>query len=117
MVFCKYCGKEIHESALVCPNCGGVQQPAMDSNAGGLLWIPIASMVLGILSLLTLFSDSPWDKDTVIGAMAILVIPSIVLGGISLNKQKAGRIIAILGIVLASITLIVLFGISNNLSN
>lgn len=26
MVFCRGCGKEIHESALACPNCGAQQQ-------------------------------------------------------------------------------------------
>lgn len=26
MVFCRGCGKEIHESALTCPFCGAVQQ-------------------------------------------------------------------------------------------
>jgi TM2 domain-containing membrane protein YozV len=25
MVFCRGCGKEIHESATACPNCGAVQ--------------------------------------------------------------------------------------------
>ncbi|MTD28900.1 TM2 domain-containing protein [Erwinia sorbitola] len=25
MVFCRGCGKEVHSSALVCPNCGAMQ--------------------------------------------------------------------------------------------
>jgi TM2 domain-containing membrane protein YozV len=29
MVFCRGCGKEIHETALSCPNCGALQNTAM----------------------------------------------------------------------------------------
>ncbi len=28
MVFCRGCGKEIHESAMACPNCGAPQRTA-----------------------------------------------------------------------------------------
>ena len=27
MVFCRCCGKEIHETALACPQCGGFSTP------------------------------------------------------------------------------------------
>ena len=30
MVFCRGCGKEIHESALSCPHCGAPQSIAQD---------------------------------------------------------------------------------------
>ena len=32
MVFCRGCGKEIHESALSCPHCGAIQKKV---GAGG----------------------------------------------------------------------------------
>jgi TM2 domain-containing membrane protein YozV len=28
MVFCRACGKQIHQSATACPGCGAVQSPA-----------------------------------------------------------------------------------------
>ena len=32
MVHCRGCGKEIHESAYACPNCGATQQPPGSSD-------------------------------------------------------------------------------------
>lgn len=36
MVFCRGCGKEIHETALACPHCGAIQntQPISSSQRG-----------------------------------------------------------------------------------
>ena len=31
MVFCRGCGKELHESAVTCPNCGAAQVSATSS--------------------------------------------------------------------------------------
>ena len=53
MVFCKNCGKEIDDNAVICPSCGVSQdeqllsQPA--SGGGGL---GVASLVLGIISII-----------------------------------------------------------------
>lgn len=32
MVFCRGCGKEIHESARACPNCGATQSGSGQGN-------------------------------------------------------------------------------------
>jgi len=32
MVFCRGCGKEIHESAKACPNCGATQSASFQGN-------------------------------------------------------------------------------------
>lgn len=57
MAFCKNCGKEIDDKAVICPNCGVQQQeitpptPEVVDN-GGFLWgllgccIPIVGLVL-----------------------------------------------------------------------
>lgn len=112
MIFCKCCGKEIHETASVCPHCGGVQHsthalphPTTDY----LILVPIASLVLGIVCLLTLFDDSPWNKDTILGLGGISV-NGLILGIISLGKLKTGKGIAITGVVLSSIALFVFIG-------
>ncbi len=34
MVFCRGCGKEIHQTAPVCPHCGAVQGTALATSAG-----------------------------------------------------------------------------------
>lgn len=109
MVFCRCCGKEIHETAPVCPHCGGVQHSIAahpHQTADGPFWVPITSLVLGIICVLALFDDSQWDKDTILG-LGIFSVSSLVLGTISLNKQKSGKGMAITGIVLSSIALLV----------
>lgn len=113
MIFCRCCGKEIHETAPSCPHCGGSQQFAIANHgqfADGPVWIPISSLVLGIISVLALFDDSPWDKDTILG-LGIFSVAGIFLGGMSINKQKTGKGMAIAGVVLSSIAVVALIGL------
>lgn len=56
MAFCKNCGKEIDDRAVICPNCGVQQQEIVSTpevvDTGGFLWgllgccIPIAGLIL-----------------------------------------------------------------------
>ena len=112
MIFCRCCGKEMHETAPACPNCGGVQHatPRPDSQkADGTLWIPITSLVLGIICVLAIFDDTPWDKDK-IAELGGFSVTALVLGIISLNKQKTGKGMAVTGVVLSSIALLAFVG-------
>lgn len=113
MVFCRCCGKEIHETALACPQCGGVQHPAVAAHphrtADGPLWFPITSLVLGIICILGFSDKSHWHKHTILGLVS-LSVAGFVIGAISLNKQKTGKGMAITGVVLSSITLLALIG-------
>lgn len=112
MLFCRCCGKEIHETALSCPHCGGVQNSTVISVAqlpDGAFWVPITSMVLGIICALALFDDSQWDRDTILG-LSISSVTGFIFGVISLNKQKTGKGMAITGVILSSISLLALAG-------
>ena len=61
MVFCRGCGKDIHETAITCPHCGAVQivqEVVVELSAGTVVagyllavFIPIAGLVFGIVSL------------------------------------------------------------------
>ncbi len=116
MIFCRCCGKEIHETALACPHCGGVQHSAAAPShqaTDGPLWVSITSLVLGIICVLALFDDSQWDKDTIIG-LGSFSVAGLVLGTISLNKQKTGKGMAITGVVLSSIALLAFIGMFSN---
>ena len=66
-------------------------------------------MILGIISALALFDDSQWDNDTIAGA-GILSAVGLVLGAVSLNKQKTGKGMAISGVVLSVMVLLVSTG-------
>lgn len=56
MAFCKNCGKEIDENAVICPNCGVAQGPQQQApqvvDNGGFGWgllgccIPIVGLIL-----------------------------------------------------------------------
>lgn len=64
MVFCRGCGKEIHESAPICPHCGapqyvkGTAAPANVSTGllvcgyASALLFPFAGIVIGIMVLI-----------------------------------------------------------------
>lgn len=114
MIFCTGCGKPLHESAPICPQCGKPQQfvmaavPAGIETKSGPLWAAIASLVLGIVFMLGLFDDSDWDEDTATGFVLFAVI-GLVLGIVSLNTSKRGRGMAIAGIVLSAIGLLIAF--------
>lgn len=115
MIFCRHCGKAIHELAPSCPQCGGVQPPSASSTAlpheGGSLWMAITSLVLGIVFMLVQLDDSVLDKETLIG-MGLFICAGLVLGVISLAGNKAGKGLAIAGVVLSSLALLVLLGSS-----
>jgi len=75
----------------------------------GPLWVPIASLTLGIICVLAFFDNSQWDKDTVLGLGSISVA-GLVLGAISLNMQKTGKGMAITGVVLSSVAFLAFIG-------
>ncbi len=107
MVFFRECGKEIHETAMSCPHCGAVQHATVKStqDQSGTLWLPVPSLVLGIMVVLALFDESSWDKDTYMGIFTCIVT-TIVLGGFGVSTQKRGRGMSISGIILGVIGLL-----------
>jgi hypothetical protein len=111
MVFCRGCGKEIHESAPTCPQCGAVQKvPASAALAAdGPKWMGITSLVLGIICFLILFDEEPMDKDTIIGFLMFATV-SIVFGAVSVKSYITAKKMAIAGIVLSSISVLALIG-------
>ncbi|HEY0489516.1 MAG TPA: zinc ribbon domain-containing protein [Telluria sp.] len=116
MTFCRYCGKEIHHSAPTCPQCGGVQVPegpaALAKPASeGTLWLPVAGLVLSILTLLALLDESEADVDTIVG-MAMFSVLGLVFGVVSIRTQEAGKRMAIAAVVMSSIGLLALVGLA-----
>lgn len=114
MVFCRGCGKEIHESAPVCPHCGAPQGAVDRSDQQfpvGSIWMAITSLVLGIVCILAFFDDSPWDKDTIAG-MGLFAVAGLAFGAVSLSKQSAGKGMAISGVVISAISLLAYIGMA-----
>ena len=111
MVFCRGCGKEIHETAVSCPHCGATQNITAKSsqNQLGTLWLPVPSLILGIIVVLALFDESSWDKDTYLGIFTCIVA-AITLGGFGISTQERGRGMSIAGIVLGVVGLLGVIG-------
>lgn len=109
MVFCRGCGKEIHETAPTCPHCGAVQRLSDAHTDDGTIWVPTISLVLGVASFLAACSDGRWDEDTMWG-LAFFSCGGLLFGALSLAKQKTGRGVAIGGVVLSSLALLALLG-------
>lgn len=56
MAYCKNCGAQIHDQAVICPQCGVEQRPVSTANdTGNIGWgllgccIPIAGLILWLL--------------------------------------------------------------------
>ncbi|MDH2918647.1 MAG: hypothetical protein PXX73_05585 [Sideroxydans sp.] len=52
MIFCRGCGKEIHESATACPHCGAPQVSTIGKENEGKPWSTGRMMLYGIFSFL-----------------------------------------------------------------
>jgi peptidoglycan/LPS O-acetylase OafA/YrhL len=114
MVFCRCCGKEIHESAPTCPQCGGLQiipqvQVATNKASEPGLWVAITALTCAILGVLALMDDGMPDRDTTLGIFAFEMI-GMVFGIVSIRNQEAGKKMAIASIVLSAIGFLMLIG-------
>ncbi|WP_194788207.1 DUF4190 domain-containing protein [Pseudomonas sp. UFMG81] len=112
MVYCRGCARQLHETAPTCPQCGAPQHATSSTKpAGGESpWMGIVSLMLGILCFMTLFDDSAWEDETLLG-LGLFASTSLILGVISINQNKPGNGLAIAGVVMAGISLLCLVGL------
>ena len=96
-MYCKECGKQINENAVVCVNCG-VSTGAGEPSAFIRMLLPvarspyaIASGYLGLLSVLF-----------IIPAILAIIFGILAIRDIKLNKNKHGMGRAIFGITIGS---------------
>lgn len=114
MVFCRGCGKKIHRTAPVCPQCGythtseiGVRPSQLPEET---IWIPVASMVFGIICLLALLDESDWDNETLFGLVTFSSL-GLAFGILSIQKQRIGKGMAVAGVVMSAIALLSFIGL------
>lgn len=107
MVYCRACARELHETALTCPQCGASQQAFVPPTQAGVPWLAIASLICGIIGALTLFDDSEWDIETILG-VGLFSFAGLACGIICINEKHSGRNLAIAGIILSGFTALVL---------
>jgi len=81
MAFCKKCGAQIDDQAVVCPKCGVAQGAGMStSDNGGFLWgllgccIPLAGLILFLV-----WKDTKPKTSKAAGIGALVGVLSIVV--------------------------------------
>lgn len=94
-------------------DAGSVNVPAPSEDKKGTSWLPVSSMVMGILTVLTVMAfideSSQIDASVVPGGVLISVV-GLVLGIVALFKQKKGRKMAIAGVVMNALAVLALLG-------
>ena len=60
MVFCRGCGKEIHESAAACPHCGAAQKAEATGNAKSKTTAGILALLLGGIGIHRFYLGQWW---------------------------------------------------------
>ena len=109
MVFCRGCGKEVHESAPTCTHCGATQAVPSSTESK---WMAITALALGALVFLASIGFLEQEKtstDEIVGVF-IFAIPCIVLAAISLNQRRWGKPWAITAIVLSALGIFITAG-------
>ncbi|MGE6387402.1 DUF4190 domain-containing protein [Pseudomonas sp. NPDC078416] len=115
MVFCRGCAKELHETAVTCPQCGASQITSATLPPANVRspWMAIISLMLSIVCTLALFDESEWDTETIQG-LGLFSVVALILGIITINTKRPGYGMAIAGTVLSGVSLLVFVGLCVN---
>jgi hypothetical protein len=108
MVFCRGCGKEIHNSAPLCPHCGAPQIQAAGVTSGP-LWLAIVSIVLAVLAAICAVQVNSFDRDQLVGGSAIALV-ALAAGAINLQQKKPGKGISVTAVIVSAVSFFILIG-------
>lgn len=107
MVFCRGCGKELHESAPACPHCGFIQQ--MEIKTKGSAWMAIIAFSLAVLCFLNWFNLPYWNASMKSGLWMTSIL-SLIFGIVSLQQKRKLRTLSIISVIIVSLTILILIG-------
>jgi predicted amidophosphoribosyltransferase len=109
MVFCRGCGKEIHETATMCPHCGYQYSEAIINGGKKNLWMAVVSFVMALLCFLNWFAINTWTQDMKVGLWFFSIV-SITLSSVSLAQKHKGKILNYISIGASVLTALMLIG-------
>lgn len=106
MMYCRGCGKELHESAKMCPHCGCSysEEQEKDSN-----WMAITAFVAAVLSFLNWF-NLPTDDSDLITGIWLFVAMSLGFGTFSIYEKRSGKALSVISIIVAILTALIIIG-------
>ena len=103
MPFCRYCAKEIHETASVCPHCGAAQGIDIEIRRKGTVFLAVASLAIGLTAALITITGPIHLNPSFSRFISLLLLSvlAFVLGTISLWKRHPAMGSASAGVVFA----------------
>jgi lipid-A-disaccharide synthase-like uncharacterized protein len=107
LVFCRGCGKEIHETASMCPNCGYEYLEIKKEKANNNWWLVGFSALFSLINFVSWFQMESWTREVKVGLMEFGVL-SLVLSLTSLALRHRGKLLNIICIVISTITIVLL---------
>jgi predicted amidophosphoribosyltransferase len=111
MVFCTGCGKEIHETAPMCPHCGfRFGDSSLASPRSVSIWMAVVSSAFAFLNFLNWFKIDKWNDKDLLNGMWVATIVSLILSSISLAQKRKGKVLNIISLVVTGMTAIMLIG-------
>jgi len=110
MPYCRYCSKEIHETASACPHCGAEQGIDIEIRKKGTVILAVASLAIGLITALatlniTLSQSPPYNRYILFLVLSVL---AFVLGTISLWKRYPAMGSASVGVAFSILAFVVL---------
>ncbi len=111
MIYCRGCGKSIHETAVSCPHCGAVTQPSPSkpSPKKVSLGLSIAAIVLGGLTILGLLDEDAITRDTLMGG-GLFTVVGLTFSVINLSRPQTRNGLAIAAFIVCAIAGLALLG-------
>jgi len=116
MVFCRGCGKEIHETAPMCPHCGFRYENALVGSPEAVIpienksiWMTVVSSILALL-MFGNWASYPWNDTNQRVGLYIFVFTCIILCWISLSQKRRGKVLNIISLTFSVLTLLMLMG-------
>jgi hypothetical protein len=109
MAFCRGCGKQIHETAKMCPHCGYQISLNEEELEGKKDWMTIAAAGIALISIFNWAGINTWSHEIKSGLLFMSVV-SIALSSAVLAKKPKGKVINIISLLVSAFTLLLIIG-------
>jgi hypothetical protein len=111
IVFCRGCGKDLHETTKMCPHCGfQYGDSSLSSARSKSIWMTVVSSNLALMTFITWFSTTTWEgKDLFLGQWMVNLV-SLILSLISLSQNRRGRTLNVISVGVSGLTILWLIG-------